>query len=167
MAVQKHLSSFVLSNRQYQEHQEGRALAEKQLGLELCYCGIVGQALLDQCVQQQQHGEDNAGSLVASCYHDDDDFDDEDNDDDDDGDNDDDDNDDDDDAEHGDQQQRAGSLVTSSSRGSFCCTQLENSHNGARLACCLDKGSQNIWFLMIQKDICAFLCGPCGCPRWA
>ena len=51
-----------------------------------------------------------------------------------------------------DQQQRAGSLVTSSSRGSFCCTQLENSHNGARLACCLDKGSQNIWFL-IHKNI--------------
>ena len=78
MAVQKHLSSFVLSNRQYQEHQEGRTLAEKQLGLELCYCGIVGQAAQHQCVQQHQ-GEDNAGSLVASSYHDDDDFDDEDN----------------------------------------------------------------------------------------
>ena len=62
MAVQKHLSSFVLSNRQYQEHQEGRTLAEKQLGLELCYCGIVGQAALDQCVQQQQ-GEDNEAAL--------------------------------------------------------------------------------------------------------
>ena len=74
MAVQKHLSSFVLSNKQYQEHQEGRTLAEKQLGLELCYCGIVGQAALDQCVQQHQ-GEGNAGNFVASSYHDDDDFD--------------------------------------------------------------------------------------------
>ena len=83
-------------------------------------------------------GGGQRGSLVKSYCRGDDDFDDED-----------DDEDDDDDAEHGDQQQRAGSLVTSSSRGSFCCTQLENSHNGARLACCLDKGSQNIWFLMI------------------
>ena len=85
-------------------------------------------------------GRGQRGSLIKSYCHDDNDFDDEDND-----------EDGDDDAEHGDQQQRAGSLVTSSSRGSFCCTQLENSHNGARLACCLDKGSQNIWFLIHKK----------------
>ena len=65
MAVQKHLSSFVLSNRQCQEHQEGRTLAEKQLGLELCYCGIVGQAALDQYVQLQQ-GEDKEAALLRA-----------------------------------------------------------------------------------------------------
>ena len=65
MAVQKHLSSFVLSNRQCQDHQEGRTLAEKQLGLELCYCGIVGQAALDQYVQLQQ-GEDKEAALLRA-----------------------------------------------------------------------------------------------------